>query len=570
MEDIYVEARSFAAAIVSQDLTITLALQQATYGPGIRSPIPMDSVASSHPFVVYQLLHFRGNAAASAEAIMDRSSAEDRISRSSSRSRCSRIFCAAGSRGIGKTHLAYSLSSTKLSVTIRIAVIGGLSAPWQALVDTLTAFDRAHPVDQADFPAVVAKAKVALRLVRLLILCYMELSLCVIEGVGEEDQKRELLLRFHRNGRSDGLVTRLFHAHCATMAVSDGSLCAVLDDALLQQHEERIIARASRLQQTFFLCFDEIHPLRDWFPRMFIKRSAHEELVQGGGLGAGGHSHSSSRGLVYGLCCCLASITARTNWLMYITGTHLSLAHFHCDADDELASVRAHCVNICPNYLLEYGDLVKMIQHYVHCDDMLFEDDRVKAKLQLFVGRPYIFEQGVLSGIFGIILHCTEPFISLSAAVLLDIMVPGYNGEVSRYRYQFERLLEASQRHSPTRSLFSGMLRSAIFSKAIIIDDHFAHEAIHSGVLALSINDASLGLSQTCIDLAAEPIVLYALQRLVESMKLASTLCCLSCCPVSLQGRQRKRCLPTTLLCRCTNTKQSSNVRQHLVPFYVL
>lgn len=318
----------------------------------IRQPLPLDTTGDRIEFMP-QLLASRGeDLGRFAGMLVSASGAQE-----------GNVLIGSASSGVGKTHLAYAWGASHgfsiLSRTITSNFRASIAPPFAWLLNQLLLLKSAQATDSL---AVSAAASLFVRLALLAFVHFSVLALRALQGshpTASLAARRRLLLRLHRNGNADALVTAIPDSLFSRMRILK---CSVDHD------------------------FQSVSSL-------FVSQRASELLADDSAAVAGASQGPATRSLYYALVLELSSLQTAHGWCMYVTGTALSMRRV---ADSSNASVMARChpVDFAPAHRLSVPDMISILSSYWVLDDVL-SDETILQRLSGFIGRPQLFVAGV-------------------------------------------------------------------------------------------------------------------------------------------------------------------------------
>jgi hypothetical protein len=283
---IQADIQLFLGEIISKDMRPPEALLghqswRLACGAFLKKPLPFDTCSSSTMSLMPQLLDNIGND----DNIVYTSSI---VSSACGDVKAAQIFAATAASGMGKTHLAYAVGRKNIySLIIRVAEQGEsggaprMSLPWQRLINFLTPFD-AMLLTLTDQAQTDVLTQDACKLVELLVLCYVDVTVCALEyalfisPAIEPQHIHEVILRFHRNDGAEQLIEQHFQAEtlrmqcdsCLYECCSDVKTMKVVSSEMLAEYRERLSKRTDALPPPrhatgtqlprLLICLDEV------------------------------------------------------------------------------------------------------------------------------------------------------------------------------------------------------------------------------------------------------------------------------------------------------------------------
>lgn len=386
----------FAERILAMDMgEMGLRQQQGKYGMLVKRKLPIDSTTSPQPVPFIQLMETIGNYSDQLLGAMDKNMEENQQD--------FRLLCAAGASGIGKTHTAYSIGRSRNCILVRLCEPGShrtnnMSKPWHTAYQKVTnVFDDKNnaSISRIDL------ASNALRVMKLLVYCYVDANCIIASCVNRPEQRRELVLRYNRSGTCEEQVNELFLERFQACCREGESFPN--EDECAKYFETVIDKSAKLLGENFVLCFDEILVLGDLLESQFFSRShflatedcrSNEEAI---GKPTQNATHGSvvERGLLYATICCILSISFKNRWRTFVTGTSLFLSKFSSHPLG-ISGLRGATIAVSPEVLLKVDDMIGILKHYFYWESDTFHNQAVLSKLSLCAGRPLFFSQSVL------------------------------------------------------------------------------------------------------------------------------------------------------------------------------
>lgn len=499
MNDITQQIELFANKILRCDIRHDLLrYQQATFGKFIKQSIPVDTASKSCPIPFTQLMKSVGNFD---EEVLDQlniNSMQDRQNY--------KLMCVAGASGMGKTHLAYSIGRKRSCNIIRVCEPGSglrnsLSLPWFSAYNLILSVLSVSSSDPK-----VDRAQSAMRVVELLLFCYVEATCIASQCAENPNDKRELILRYHRNTISEGHIYSLFETQLQLLRRDDNHY--LLDDEQCRRYFDEVSKLANKeLDKGLVLCLDEILVLaklcEDTFCPNATDTSQRETIEQAQTNGTQIHMEDgemvdfdANRGLLYLTLCCVRSICYDRGWTSFVTGTSASLRKFRIHPDNT-SSMRGSTISHGPNQLLTVNDMIDLLQHYFHWDSTAFSEE-VRNALQWFSGRPLFFERGVFQPLLSYVVDSidivsrTVNMKKLSGATLLRVIEPRTVLQ-ERLLERFEKVFGAKPiplRHR-TKSLISPLVDALLTNDQVTFTEQQMEDAILIGLFPISKTDNS-------------------------------------------------------------------------------
>lgn len=524
--DITKKIESFANKILRCDIRIDLLRhQQATFGKCIKRCVPIDTASRSYPMPFTQLMKSVGNVDEEILRRLNTCSSEDKQNYN--------LLCVAGASGMGKTHLAYSIGRKCSCIFIRVCEPGNglmncLSQPW------FSAYHRVLSVLSVSSDRKEARAKSALRVVELLLFCYVEATCIASRCAKNDEDKRELILRYHRNTISEAHINSLFEMRFQQLQRDDNS--NLLDDERCSCFFGEISTlAAAELDKGLVLCLDEILVLAKLCEDNCLSNASctsqgqaadnaqTEYGIQNPSVATKDgetEDFDANQGLLHITLCCIGSICCDREWRAFVTGTSASLSKFRTHPED-ISAIRGSTISHAPNQLLTVDDMIDLLQHYFFWDSTVFDSVQVRDALQRFSGRPLFFEQGVFHPLLCYVVGGTTPANhtvkkkKLSSAILLGVI----NCNVVRQRLlsRFEKLFDAEPIALGTdlchtrKSLVSPLIEALLTNDRITLTPQQMEDAIRIGLFPISKTDESASFC------GLEPLVREALYEYIRS-----------------------------------------------------
>lgn len=481
----------------------------------VKQPLPLDTT-DRRTELMSQLLRSQGSD-------LERFSAK--LSAASGTQEGNVVIGSAAS-GLGKTHLAYSWGSQNGFSIISRAITSDLDAsiapPFAWLLVQLRCL-KAVPPGNA-----VAVSAAAFLFVRLTLLSFVHFSVLALRAIrashprAPAGMQRQLLLRMHRNGNADALVTTILDFLLLHMRVKafclDGNDVYALDAEIMRAYEVSLSFAVRDVMGTDVLVtVDEAHELLE---RRECKSIASLFLAQrpdGSGACGGDVSLSvpqsdnetASRSLFYAVVLQLSSLQSTHRWGVYVTGTALSMANIAYSASASVAT-RCHAEEFAPAHRMSVADIVNVLSSYWNFVEVL-SDTTVLLHLGHFVGRPQLFVQGVFKPLLSMI--CVK-FRLPTAPELVAALVDSFARSVEvRKKYFIEKLtanFPVARDGSGTQALIPLLFKAVVMDNGFITlrdSDHLA-AAICTGLLAVSSTQTKTG----AVNMRDEPVIFEALR----------------------------------------------------------
>ena len=422
------------------------------------------------------------------------------------------IICSAAS-GIGKTHLAYAwgvqFGSSIIGQVITSDLCGDIAPPFALLLTQLRPLLTVPPGHD---DAVATAAFLFVRLALLSFVHFSVLSLRALRATHPEvstGDLRQVLLRMHRNGKTDALVTDIFKTLLARLRVKkwqaqDTDIFA-LDPIALDDYETSLsIAATDTMGSVVLLTVDEAHELMrrrecDGVASLFLSQRAEGGTSSVGRVSA----FPAPRSLFYAVVHELSRLRTVHGWSVYVTGTALSMRRVLESSSASIAT-RCHPIVFAPEHRLGVPDIILILCNYWAIDDVL-ADPTVCQRLRDFVGRPQLFVAGVFRPLF-VFVH--EKRRLPTALEFVELLNNSFRTCVLERKLFFLKLLEGNSTvavdGAGTMAFLPLLFRAAVMDDGVITlrnDDHLA-AAICTGLLAVS-SAASPGT----VNMRDEPII---------------------------------------------------------------
>jgi hypothetical protein len=362
------ELNIFARAIIANDMGgDLLEKHRHMFGLCIKNILPVDTVSYPHQCIFFsQLIETRGD--------IGKKIYKKCCSCFSAEAQDQAIFSASAASGTGKTHGVYAAGKYLLSLVLRVGsssdeINGGaeLSSPWDELVkiikNIVVHYNRQYNVDNVmDLPLEMSKecAHFAYMCIKMLVCCYVAVSIDALRTSPSltPSQQRELILRFHRNGRSEDLVRDRFISELELNRNQNTTECYLLLPEKMESFFTGLKESIELSTHQILICFDEINALKDHFPSLFIHSDAYAENEE-----SDPKDDNIHRGLLYAVACCMVALSKATKWAMLMTGTAFSLTQFSCSSQG-LSPVRGCVETVSPEMMLDVPDMHALLQHY--------------------------------------------------------------------------------------------------------------------------------------------------------------------------------------------------------------
>ena len=277
------------------------------------------------------------------------------------------VIIGSAASGVGKTHLAYAWGKHYGYSIISRAITSNLDAkiapPFLWLLAQLQHL-KSVPAEDA-----VAVSDAAFLFVRLALLSFVHFSVLAVQALlatrpdASMEDKRQLLLRTHRNGNADALVTDILGGLLVQLRVVGwrvhGTDIYVLDPAMMRAYEASLSNAAfDTLGEAVLFTVDEAHELME---RPESRRVASLFLSQ---------RTATTRSLFYAVVLELSSLQGDHGWSAYVTGTTLSMRRV-LDSSSASVSTRCHPREFAPEHRFTVPDIISILRRYWAFDDVL-------------------------------------------------------------------------------------------------------------------------------------------------------------------------------------------------------
>jgi hypothetical protein len=296
--------------------------------------------------------------------------------------------------GSGKTRLAYKAGEHGwFVVLIRLwkQQAGCLTAAWKAFAELAREWalmrTKLGPEDQK------AVSQYALEAMRLVVACYVEWAVAVVEAVDRRlprnadidvraQQLREAAMRSLRNGRGDDAVGRLYRERLTGLrsrALLGGTAVDAIDRpgvlALCTRLKERLRAVLGANARTL-VWYDEIHALFDT-PKVFMALSASQ----------GSPPESEAQNCFCGATAMMASLSNDFKWRQAMCGTWLDI--WTQARVPALSPFHGRVVPVFHASRIGVDDMIEVLQTYFSFEDSTVA--QLHSLLDAVRGRPTFF-----------------------------------------------------------------------------------------------------------------------------------------------------------------------------------
>lgn len=429
------------------------------------------------------------------------------------------VIIGSAASGVGKTHLAYAWGVDNGFSILGRAITSNLSADIAPPFVWLLAQLRTLLLVPAGSATAVSAA--AFLFVRLTLLSFVHFSVLALRALRSSHPEasthdlRQLLLRMHRNGKADALITDILNALVIILRVkrwrANDEDIFELDGAAMRIYEASLsIAAAESMGHAILFTVDEAHELMERrechaVDSLFLSRRSRPIA---GGASALLQEITAPRSLFYAIVLELSSLQTMYGISVYVTGTALSM-HRVLDSSSASVATRCHPLDFAPEHRFDVSDIVTILRHYWAFDGVL-TDPLVNQHLANFVGRPQLFVVGVFAPLFFVVrdLHRLP-----NPAELVEMLSCSFRSCVRDRKLFFVNLFQKNTTvnvdGSGTVQLIPMVFRAAVMHDGIITlsnEDQLA-EAICTGLLAVSSARAP-----GPVDMRAEPVVYQAMR----------------------------------------------------------
>lgn len=479
--------------------------------PGsIRNPLPLDTT-SGQITLMPQLLGSWGPDLGNFAVTLATAGGEQR----------GNVVVGSAATGVGKTHLAYAWGAQHGYSIIGRAItshqVPSIAPPFLWLLRQLQPL-RSVPPDDA-----FTVSSAASLFVRLTLLSFVHFSVLALRSLlathpeASVDNLRQLLLRMHRNGNADALVTDILASLVGHLRVKQwhigGSDIFVLDPAKMRTYEVSLSTAATEVMgHAILLTIDEAHELMERpecraIASLFLSQRAVASAGPAEGapksLASAVQESSVSRSLFYAVVGELSNFRDLFRWSVYVTGTALSMRRIAGSSSASIAT-RCHPREFAPEHRLAAADIASILQRHFAIDDVL-ADATVSERLCKFVGRPQLFVAGVFEPLFDQIFRLRRlPDAAEFAAALSHSFSACV---LSRKEYFIEKMQlnpSVASDGSGTMTLIPMLFKAAVMNDGVITlsDSDQLAAAICTGLLAVS---SARGLDP--VDMSQEPVI---------------------------------------------------------------
>ena len=369
----------------------------------------------------------------------------------------------------------------------------------------------------------IAVSEAAFLFVRLTLLSFMHFSVLAMRSIlathheASADKLRQLLLRMHRNGNADALVSDILSSLLIQLRMKRWRIGArdiyVLDPEKMGAYEVCLSTAVSNVMGPAILfTIDEAHELMERpecraVASLFLSERTASSAGAPGGSSAppprAVNEGPAPRSLFYAVIGELSRFRIVHKWAVYVTGTALSMRRI---ADSSSASIATRCYprEFAPEHRLAEADIASILCRYWAIDDVI-ADANVAQHLRKFVGRPQLFVAGVFEPLFELVcvLRRLPTATEFAAALALSFEA----SVLSRKRYfvdKMKRNSTATSDEGGMMTLIPMLFQAAIMNDGVITlsnDDQLA-DAICTGLLAVS---SARGLGP--VNMREEPVI---------------------------------------------------------------
>ena len=420
------------------------------------------------------------------------------------------VLVGSAASSVGKTHVAYAWGVQHgfsiLSRAITSNYDAEIAPPFAWVLKQLEQL-RLFSLEDAQ-----AASAAATLLVRLTLLSFVHFSVIALRALRRSHpaatmgMMRQLLLRMHRNGNADALITVILDAMMVRMRmrvrkwITFGVDVYALDEGRLLAYE-LLLATAVRdvMGSAVLITVDEAHELMERrecqrVAPLFLSQRADGSAALAGVVSdtpASSSHKSARRSLFYTVVVELSRLQAKYGWSAYVTGTSMSMRRV-AESSSASVAIRCHPLEFAPTHRLTVKDMVSIVLTYWTLDKVL-DDTTVRQRLGGFIGRPQLFVEGV----FEPLLAWVRANSRLPSAVdLVSVLDLSFQTCVrSRKDYfiaKLERNYPVARDGKGTLALIPLLFKAAVMDNgAIVLADHDQlAAAICTGLLAVSSTSA--------------------------------------------------------------------------------
>lgn len=409
------------------------------------------------------------------------------------------------------------------SIVIRIAVGNfdisdlNLSLPWRDLITYMNLF--------AAFPSSQDNTKMAYLYIKLLVYCYLEVTIQAVKIAIrnnpniQDNEKRELVLRFHRNSTAEKFISALFKQNVLKIRKADSDQ---LNEDEFSAYVISLSDEAKALYKNecwkLLFCFDEIQETLRYFPKLLIQ----EEVCDKSAYSQENPQRQLSS-LFYGVSWVMSELSKSHGWCMYMTGTSYSITK-PIFTKGQFRTAKRSQVSVVDlsQSKMNLENIQEILLHYWDIPDNVICNDEVVRLCRRLVGRPYLFVEGIFSPICQILRGKSEITVDDIISVLSESYSKLYMHFENRMELLFNRLLPLPMDTSKTiNALIPGLIKSIICSDGkCLLDSDGVSEAILTGVVCVSAAKSnSVASNKTQLDVRNdEPMVCSVIEDYLFSI----------------------------------------------------
>jgi hypothetical protein len=544
-EEVIIAWQSFAERIVTRDILFDF--DQKEISKLIKNPLPLDrsNVIDPKRIELFEQL------------VRTPEELQENIGKSFvSRGDAQRIniFCASGATGMGKTHTAYVLGRITYTAIIRVIKhqwgqpSGIFAKPWELLILEMIEIEQLKTRNSGDnqFYSNIAESTVS-----LLLLCYLDLSLNLIDYLNSKvnlspEQKKEVLLRIHRNGTSESIIAGYFAVKLKELKQDD----SVIKLALFNKYFDSLISKRNKIAEEVCICVDELQALEGLFPDLLLHRSAREtneenpirtseyppvssvsapsipelspqeeeeEKVNFDDSFLRKTSDDFNRGLIYGLCSVLGNLAHELKLIVFVTGTALEMTAFR---QKNYSPIKPMIKPMEHLYLLTESQIREILFHYFDIEAIVNEDPKLQYVIRKAVGRPNIYMTVLLRPLWDL-LYSGYRDGNRKDTLTAEKIYQAWKGGKGEILNQFDKMFAAyfveKTRALPnnpdltTHTIYSAIAQSYLFrngKETNVLTKRILSDGIKFGLLPISATTESSGM----IDRSQEPLLFHAFE----------------------------------------------------------
>jgi hypothetical protein len=484
------EIKHFVFLIADDVGQNVLAKQRDLYkcGDFLNNPLPIDTASTpNRAEVLLQLLHTVGDNPLKQAYLLQ-----------SVECQSANVLCSVAASGIGKTHMVYALGlSDVYAIVIRVGLqTGGLSQPWSTLKTNIEEVYR-HSGDQS---LNLDRVSICMSFIRLLILCYVDITIKVISIVLnskqiEREYLPEIILRFHRNGKSERLIEQFFTEKIQLILNNNQSRKSCQQFIKSSRNEiDKQISSFTFPVRPFFICFDEIQVLMHECSNCFFSTTDYcnqrqkNETKSDCCIATNDDGTAASRDLFDATFYVMTEVLTQEKWTVFMTGTYFSLNLADSSPCGFSSARGGKIAKVFPTGIITVLDMQKILQFYWNIPDEIFENPIVVDLLSKFYGRPLLFADGVFK------IMCNEIMqnrivttTTITADWLSDHLRKGYAEMKQHFQNMFQRLVLAqhvipNESHYSTAALIPNLIDHFLFHNEFRLSE-VKDQVIASGLL---------------------------------------------------------------------------------------